>query len=147
MTFNDLNIDNWKQLDIDVDSLWLINERDKSGKHKNVYHGNFVPQIPNQLIRRFTKENDLVLDVFLGSGTSLYECETLNRKFIGLDINQKMIDYVNSQMVNSTFKNFSIHNCDVTSDTQTKQEIENSLTKLTGLGVSNADNPPKSSFN
>ena len=131
MTFNDLNIDNWKQLDIDVDSLWLINERDKSGKHKNVYHGNFVPQIPNQLIRRFTKENDLVLDVFLGSGTSLYECETLNRKFIGLDINQKMVDYVNSQMVNSTFKHFCIHNCDVTSDTQTKQEIENSLTKLT----------------
>ena len=93
MTFNDLNIDNWKQLDIDVNSLWIIKERDKSGKHKNIYHGNFIPQIPNQLIRRFTKENELVIDVFLGSGTSLYECESLNRKFIGLDINQKMIDY------------------------------------------------------
>jgi len=41
---------------INVDSLWLINERDKSGKHANVYHGNFIPQIPNQLIRRYTKE-------------------------------------------------------------------------------------------
>lgn len=130
MTFNDLNIDNWKQLDIDVNSLWIINERDKSGKHKNIYHGNFIPQIPNQLIRRFTKENDLVLDVFLGSGTTLYECEGLHRKFIGLDINQNMIDYVNSQMTNSEFTNFSIHNCDVTSETQTKQEIENGLNFL-----------------
>ena len=41
---------------INVDSLWLIDERDKSGKHTNVYHGNFIPQIPNQLIRRYTKE-------------------------------------------------------------------------------------------
>ena len=69
--------------------MWIITEREKSGKHKNIYHGNFVPQIPNQLIRRFTKENDLVLDIFLGSGTSLYECENLNRKFISLDIQSK----------------------------------------------------------
>ncbi|MDX1903190.1 MAG: DNA methyltransferase [Thermonemataceae bacterium] len=130
MTFNDLNIDNWKQLDIDVNSLWIINERDKSGKHKNIYHGNFIPQIPNQLIRRFTKENDLVLDVFLGSGTSLFECESLNRKFIGLDINKKMIDYVNSQMANSSYKKFSVHNCDVTDETQTKNEIEKGLFDL-----------------
>lgn len=130
MAFNDLDIDNWKQLDIDVNSLWIINERDKSGKHKNIYHGNFVPQIPNQLIRRFTKSNDLVLDVFLGSGTSLFECERLNRKFIGLDINQIMIDYVNSQMTNSSYKNFSIHNCDVTDEVQTKDEILRGLSFL-----------------
>ena len=42
---------------INVDSLWLINERDKSGNHSNIYHGNFIPQIPNQIIRRYTKDN------------------------------------------------------------------------------------------
>lgn len=135
MKFNDLNINEWKQLDIDVNSLWIINERDKSGKHKNIYHGNFIPQIPNQLIRRFTKENDLVIDVFLGSGTTLFECESLNRKFIGLDINQNMIDYVNSQMINSTFKNFSIHHCDSTNETQTKSVIEVGLTYLNEINA------------
>ena len=59
MKFNDLNIEDWKQLEIDVNSLWIINERDKTGKHKNIYHGNFIPQIPRQLIQRFTKENEL----------------------------------------------------------------------------------------
>ena len=81
MKFNDLDIKNWKDLDINVDSLWLIGERDKSGKHENIYHGNFIPQIPNQLIRRYTKRNEIVLDPFLGSGTTLFECEKLNRKF------------------------------------------------------------------
>lgn len=63
MKNNDLNLENWKELDINTDSLWLINERDKSGKHENNYHGNFVPQIPNQIIRRYTKKNDIVLDI------------------------------------------------------------------------------------
>ena len=46
--------ENWKTTDINPDSLWVIEKRDKTGKHENNYHGNFVPQIPNQLIRRFT---------------------------------------------------------------------------------------------
>ncbi len=44
MNFNDITKDNWRQTDINVDSLWLINERDKSGKHANVYHGNFCKE-------------------------------------------------------------------------------------------------------
>ena len=43
-----------KQTDLNVDSLWFIPERAKYGKHSNIYHGNFIPQIPNQLIRRYT---------------------------------------------------------------------------------------------
>lgn len=44
--FNDIDLDGWRESDINTDSLWLIGERAKSGKHKNVYHGNFIPQIP-----------------------------------------------------------------------------------------------------
>lgn len=44
--------EDWKTTDLNPDSLWLIDKRDNSGKHENNYHGNFVPQIPNQLIRR-----------------------------------------------------------------------------------------------
>lgn len=46
----------WKELDINTDSLWIIGPRAKGGKHEDVYHGNFVPQIPNQMIRRYTDE-------------------------------------------------------------------------------------------
>lgn len=71
MNFNDVDLSNWKNVNIDVNSLWLIQNRDNSSKHKNIYHGNFIPQIPNQLIRRYTKENELVIDPFFGSGTTL----------------------------------------------------------------------------
>lgn len=84
---NDLNLKNWKEYqDIITDSLWLLGERDKSGAHKGDYHGNFIPQIPNQLIRRFTKKGDIVLDTFLGSGTTLIECKRLGRSGIGIEL-------------------------------------------------------------
>ncbi len=98
MKHNDLEIENWQNCDINTDSLWLINERDKSGKHTNIYHGNFVPQIPNQLIRRFTKKGETVFEPFMGSGTTLFECEKLSRKYIGFDINPKIVDYVRQKV-------------------------------------------------
>lgn len=48
--YNDLDLSDWHNLDINVETLWNISERDKSGKHKNIYHGNFIPQIPNQML-------------------------------------------------------------------------------------------------
>ncbi len=135
MKHNDLDLKNWKKLNINVESLWLIGERDKSGKHANVYHGNFIPQIPNQLIRRYTKMNEIVLDPFMGSGTTLFECENLNRKFIGFDINTEILNYVKEQMQNSSYKNFYINECDVTNKTTFNKFIQNSLSKLGGRKI------------
>ncbi|MDD3119816.1 MAG: DNA methyltransferase [Candidatus Gracilibacteria bacterium] len=92
--FNDLDLtgENWKKYEnILTDSLWIINERDKSGKHSNFYHGNFIPQIPNQLIQRYTKKGEYVLDFFLGSSTTAIECEKLERNIIGVDIKEELI--------------------------------------------------------
>lgn len=96
--FNDLNLNEWRESEIWTDSLWIISERDKTGKHSGFYHGNFVPQIPHQLILRYTKKDETVLDPFLGSGTTAYEAENLSRNFIGIDIQKKLIDYVDENL-------------------------------------------------
>lgn len=106
----------WKESDINVDSLWIIPQRDNSGKHSNIYHGNFIPQIPYQLISRYTTMEDIVMELFSGSGTTLFECEKLNIKYIGYDINQDIIDYVNNKMQDSNIE-YLINNCDVTDKT------------------------------
>lgn len=124
-----LDKEHWKGLDINVDSLWLIGPRAKGGKHSNFYHGNFAPQIPNQMIRRYTEEDDVVTELFMGSGTTLFECETLNRKYIGFEINQEVIDIVNDRMKDSLNTNFSIHNCDVTSN-EASSFIQDDLIKF-----------------
>nr|WP_286682913.1 DNA methyltransferase [Sulfurospirillum sp. MES] len=131
MKFNELDMQNWKDSDINTDSLWLIEQRDKSGKHKNVYHGNFIPQIPNQLLRRYTKECDVVLEPFMGSGTTLFECEKLNRKYIGFDINPHMLKYATKAMSDGKFENnFYINHCNSLDSQQVEANINNANIKL-----------------
>ncbi len=125
----DVNMEDWKQIDINVDSLWLIPERAKGGKHKNVYHGNFVPQIPNQLIRRYTSVGDTVLELFSGSGTTLYECENLQRDYLGFDINEQIVEYVNEKMQDCTSINYAIKNIDVTNSIEFSIGIEEWLSQ------------------
>ncbi|MCI0490682.1 MAG: site-specific DNA-methyltransferase [Blastocatellia bacterium] len=89
--FSDIDLGRWREYeDIITDSLWLIPERDRSGAHLADYHGNFVPQIPYQAMRRFTKQGDTVLDAFLGSGTSLIECRRLGRHGIGIELKPEL---------------------------------------------------------
>ncbi len=89
---NDINLNRWKEYDdIITDSLWIFNRRDTSGSHLGWYWGNFVPQIPHQIILRFTKRGDWVLDPFAGSGTSLIECIRLGRNGLGVDISPSTV--------------------------------------------------------
>lgn len=112
----------WKTSDINVDSLWLIQKRDSSGKHENNYHGNFVPQIPYQLVKRYTHKGDTVLELFAGSGTTLFECEKLGRNYIGFDINQQIIDLIYQKMADTQNIHFIVNNCDVC-DTQKMNDV------------------------
>lgn len=83
----EINAKNWRDYeDIVTNSLWIIGSRSRGGVHTGKYHGNFVPQIPYQAIRRFTKPGDVVLDTFLGSGTTLIECRRLGRHGIGVEL-------------------------------------------------------------
>ena len=49
------------------------------------YPAKFIPELPNWSIRNFTKEGDIVLDCFSGSGTSLVEASVLSRNPYAID--------------------------------------------------------------
>ena len=51
------------------------------------YSGKFIPQIASRAISLLTKPNDLVVDPYCGSGTTLVESALLHRRSIGFDLN------------------------------------------------------------
>jgi DNA modification methylase len=105
---NDLDLNKWKQYDdIITDSLWLFEKRDNSGSHNGSYWGNFIPQIPNQLFKRYTKKGDWILDTFLGSGTSLIECKRLGRNGIGIELQKNAIKTA-EEFINNEYNRFDI---------------------------------------
>ena len=88
---NDINLLRWKEYNnIITDSLWILDKRDTSGAHLGWYWGNFIPQIPHQMMLRYTKKGEWVLDTFLGSGTTLIECRRLGRNGIGIELNHEV---------------------------------------------------------
>lgn len=68
-------------------SVWSFKIRGSWATHKGDYRGNCPPQVPRNLILKYTREEDIVLDPFCGSGTTLIECKLLRRKSIGIDTN------------------------------------------------------------
>ena len=52
----------------------------------------FPVELPEQLIRLYTFENDLVLDPFMGSGSALVAAAVLGRRYVGYDLDQNYVE-------------------------------------------------------
>jgi hypothetical protein len=97
--FSEIDLDRWREYgDILTDSLWLIDSRDRSGGHQLDYHGNFVPQIATQIYTRYTCPDDVVVDLFLGSGTSAIEALRMGRRCIGVELKPDLVTYVRDKI-------------------------------------------------
>ena len=68
-------------------SIWQINPSPKTN-----HPAAFPIEIPKRAIESFTHKNDLVLDPFMGSGTTGIACKHLNRNFIGIELNPKYVE-------------------------------------------------------
>lgn len=99
LPYSDIDLSRWREYDhVLTDSLWIIESRDRTGGHRLDYHGNFIPQIATQTYLRYTREHDIVLDLFLGSGTSAIEAARLNRRFIGVELKPDLVEYVRDKI-------------------------------------------------
>lgn len=68
---------------------WEFEECDTQYLTHNIhrYSGKFIPQIANAVISLVTKENDIILDPYMGSGTTMLEASLLKRHSVGIDLN------------------------------------------------------------
>ena len=97
--YSDIDLANWRDYDdILTDSLWVMGSRANTNGHSLDYHGNFIPQIPNQMFRRYTRDGEIVIDWFLGSGTSAIEAVNLNRRLIGVELKAELVEHVRGKL-------------------------------------------------
>ncbi len=82
-------ITKWEPDDFELEMTthWSFPKRGDWATHDAKWRGNWSPYIPRNIILRYSKEGELVLDQFAGGGTTLVEAKLLNRNIIGVDVN------------------------------------------------------------
>lgn len=58
----------------------------------------FPVELPEQLIRLYTYKNDLVLDPFLGSGSTAVAAAALGRRYVGYDLDPAYVEIARSRV-------------------------------------------------
>jgi DNA modification methylase len=87
-----------KKFELQTNTVWSFSDRGKWATHDAKYRGNFSPYVAKNIILRYSNENDLVLDQFVGGGTTLIECKLNSRNAIGIDINPKAVEITKGKM-------------------------------------------------
>lgn len=84
--------------ELEKTTVWSFPDRGNWATHVGDYRGNWTPYVPRNLIIRYSKEGDWILDQFVGSGTTLIEGKLLNRNAIGVDINPEAVTLTNDRL-------------------------------------------------
>lgn len=78
-------------------SVWTMNTESA----KRIGHpAPFPEELPNRLIKLFSFTNDIVLDPFMGSGTTAIAAIKNKRNFVGYEINKEYINLANNRILN-----------------------------------------------
>lgn len=91
---NDLSGGEWTFfLNSVINTRYTTNGDDSFAHHiRKIHPSPKPPQLMEEIIRFFTKENELVLDYFMGVGGTLLGASLSNRKAIGIDLEKKYIE-------------------------------------------------------
>lgn len=70
----------------------LIETGTVSGAERTIHPTQKSLKLMEEIIKTHTNENDIVIDPFMGSGTTGVACLLLNRKFIGVELEKEYFD-------------------------------------------------------
>jgi site-specific DNA-methyltransferase (adenine-specific) len=78
--------------------VWNIQRKIDNSNDKNHHETVKITKVVEIPILHSTNPQDLVLDPFIGSGTTAVACLKLNRNFIGFELNQEYVDMANKRI-------------------------------------------------
>jgi DNA modification methylase len=79
-------------------AIWEFNYEKRDVRDKNVHPATFPIELAAQVIKLFTHKGELVLDPFVGSGTTLVAAQDLERNAVGFDLKKEYIELSRSRL-------------------------------------------------
>ena len=83
---------------VPLSDVWEIPYLNPKAKERVGYPTQKPILLLEQIIKLVTDENDIVLDPFMGSGTTIVSAKMLNRRYIGIDISLKAVEVAESRL-------------------------------------------------
>lgn len=81
-----------------VSDVWTDIHRIKHNKYRDEHPCQLPVHLLERLILMSTDENDIILDPFIGTGTTALAAKRLGRKFIGFDLSKDYVDITHSKL-------------------------------------------------
>ncbi len=87
--------------------VWQFSYEGRDIRDKSLHPATFPIALAKRIISLFTHEGELVLDPFVGSGTTLVAAQDLNRNAVGFDLNAKYIQLCHERLAENNLFNKS----------------------------------------
>jgi len=88
---------NWKVFRANPNSNWVSAQMNREDMFSG--HPSQKPiKLIKELIEKYSKEGDLILDPFIGSGTTAVAAKQLNRNYIGIEISEKYCEIARQRL-------------------------------------------------
>ncbi|MFC1645325.1 TRM11 family SAM-dependent methyltransferase [Patescibacteria group bacterium] len=87
-----------ENFELECSTVWSFPRRGKWATHKSDWRGNWSPEVVRNLILRYSKERDYLLDCMIGGGTTAIEAKILDRHITCTDVNNEAIQRTESSL-------------------------------------------------
>lgn len=85
--------------------VWQFFYEGRDTRNKALHPATFPVSLAKKVISLFSHEGELVLDPFVGSGTTLLAAQDLNRNAVGFDLQEKYIDLCATRLASNNLFN------------------------------------------